>query len=299
MSKATYLARCIQSRMSCSDLGCRNCGHPQSVVIDRKYLVTELRRCSHCLMMYRAPSDPPQHNATYYNQGYRQGYTTDLPSEVELTALIKGQFRGTGMDYSYYIGVLAALGAPRGARVFDYGCSWGYGTYQMKTAGFDVVGYEISRSRGDYAAHMLGLDVVADFSQWSERPDTAATFDVFFSAHVLEHVPSPGAIFAAAERVLKPGGLFVGFCPNGSAAHRAAASDWHRRWGEVHPNYLDDVFLNRLLMKWPHALGTSAVVIDARLGDLLRTTNVPVTLFLDPLEREELFFVAKKPWAAE
>lgn len=40
------------------------------------------------------------------------------------------------------------------------------------------------------------------------------TFDLVFSANVLEHVPEPEACFREIKRVLKPGGIFLAKTPN-------------------------------------------------------------------------------------
>src|SRR6185436_8915682 len=70
---------------------------------------------------------------------------------------------------------------------------------------------------------------------------------VFFSSHVLEHVPSTSAIFDLGVRLLRSGGLFVAFTPNGSDDFRKVDPDaWHSLWGFVHPQLLTpDYFADR------------------------------------------------------
>jgi hypothetical protein len=43
----------------------------------------------------------------------------------------------------------------------------------------------------------------------------------------------------AGQVLFRPGGLFVSFMPNGKEAHRAVSA-----WGEAHPQFIDDVFLD-------------------------------------------------------
>lgn len=72
-------------------------------------------------------------------------------------------------------------------------------------------------------------------------------FDVFFSAHVLEHVPSVADVLTLAGNVLVNKGLFVAFTPNGSDVYRRLhKKSWNKLWGLVHPNFLDDQFYNNV-----------------------------------------------------
>ncbi len=57
---------------------------------------------------------------------------------------------------------------------------------------------------------MLHQNVVSNFE------DVSGKFDVFFSSHVLEHVPDLRKVFEYAASVLRRGGIFVAFTPNGS-----------------------------------------------------------------------------------
>lgn len=286
MAKISYLTRILASQFSKVQFMCPNCGAdaPRNS-LDRKYVFTQLRRCSNCKMMFRTPTDDAAENASFYESEYRQGFTTELPSDQSLSELKRTNFAGTEKDYSYYIAVLAKLGLGPGSLIFDYGCSWGYGSYQLRRAGYDVVSFEVAPSRKCFAREKLDIPMVDDMN--SAVGKFAGAFDCFFSAHVLEHVPSPAVSFSYALKLLKPNGLFVSFTPNGSAAHRARSPMWSKLWGEVHPNFIDDVFLDHSFMSSPRTLSSSPV-LDVMLpakGVLER---------LNDLQGDELFFVAQK-----
>jgi len=91
-------------------------------------------------------------------------------------------------------------------RFLEIGCATGSFLSQVREAGWEAVGVEPVASSARYAIDELGLDVhvgtleTADFEPGS--------FDVVYSNAVLEHVPSPSAVTAAAARLLRPGGLF-------------------------------------------------------------------------------------------
>ncbi len=192
--------------------------------------------------MFRSPTTTAEENLSFYQNDYRSGATTREPNVDELRALTAAKFRGHRKDFSRYIALLAALGARQGQRVLDFGCSWGYGSWQLTQAGYRVSGYEISKPRCSFAREKLAVAAHHDL----EAVGDDGTFDVFFSSHVLEHAPSVAAVIAYARRKLKPDGLSVAITPNGSDGFRAANPDsWGKSWGLVHPNLLDDVFFRQ------------------------------------------------------
>lgn len=237
--------------------------------------------------MFRTPTDTLAYNTLLYDQVYHQDFTTELPNDQELAEMKRSNFVHTQKDYSGYLRALTQLGLKPGAKIFDYGCSWGYGSFQLAQAGFEVTSFEVSANRSRYAHEKLGLTIVKDME--AAVTNLALSFDCFFSAHVLEHLPSPAQSFAYAMRLLKVGGVFVSFTPNGSQRYRVAApDDWNKLWGDVHPNFIDDVFLDRNFKLSPRALGSTP-----HLGNVSLPAKSELKL-LDDLDRWELFFVAQK-----
>ena len=119
------------------------------------------------------------------------------------------------------------------------------------------------------------------------QTEFAGRFDCFFSAHVIEHVPSTMQTFNFAMRLLKFGGLFVSFTPNGSNAHRSVSRSWSKLWGEVHPSFIDDIFRDESFRRAPRSVGSSPVMNAS-------VPKEPRLKRLDKLDGGELFFVAQK-----
>src|SRR5262249_14958808 len=142
MARIAYFHRSVAAQFAKARFNCPSCGSALSSVVDRKYLITQLRRCGNCQLMFRTPTDDPANNLLFYENEYTQGFTTDLPSDAALADMKQLNFAGTEKCYSYYSGVLIQLGMKPGSSVFDYGCSWGYGSYQLSQAGFEVVSFE-------------------------------------------------------------------------------------------------------------------------------------------------------------
>lgn len=262
---------------------CPSCGDVRSSVIDRKWLVTSLGRCAKCKLLYRSPTTSVEENDAFYASDYEQGVTTDTPSDQELATLLASRFAGHEKNYNGYIAVLRALGVTAGATVFDFGCSWGYGSYQLAQAGFTVHAFEISRRRAEYARAKLGVSV---------HPITDSdygAYDVFFSAHVIEHVPSVSDMIELGMRCLKPGGLFIAFTPNGSAAFRTDNfRGWHKVWGLVHPQLIDEEYLLHRFTGLPLIVTSSPHPI-ARIARWDRSTHPLIT----SLEGDELMCVVQ------
>lgn len=146
-SKLQYLIKCASLSMDPSRMICPSCGGKASTIVARKYFFTALRRCSNCKLLFRTPTTNAEENAAFYQKDYSQGFTTDVPSDSELEILKSTDFKGCAIDYSNYIAVLEALGVTTGQRILDFGCSWGYGSYQLQQHGFSVTAFEISEPR--------------------------------------------------------------------------------------------------------------------------------------------------------
>jgi 2-polyprenyl-3-methyl-5-hydroxy-6-metoxy-1,4-benzoquinol methylase len=246
MGNLNYLLRSAVKFADAAAWHCPNCGSVEHAELDRKYFVTRLLRCANCRLMFRSPTDSEEFNRRFYNFHYQQGTAMICPSDEAIAKLKVSHFAGTERDFSGYIDFLARNGVKPGGRVFDFGCSWGYGSYQLAKAGYDVRSYEIAVDRRTYAIEKLGIIHIDEPSAIVEGHPLAGSFDCFFSAHVLEHVPSPSKVIDLAWHCLRDGGVFVAFTPNGNDAFRRFnPGGWRNMWGNVHPNYLDDQFYNR------------------------------------------------------
>lgn len=232
--KPRYLVSSTVKTLTARGFRCPSCGACGSEAVSRKYWVTTLRRCRACRLLYRAPTSTARASHRHYNGAYRSGLTTEMPDEAALEELKRRGFAGTPKCFDRYIAVLRALGFARGARVLDYGCSWGYGAWQMQRAGYEAVGFEVSAARAAFARERMDVDTV------TEAAAVRGRFDVVFSAHVLEHVPSVAGTVDRMLGLLAPAGMLVAVTPNGSAEFRAGDHErWNRLWGQVHPNFLD------------------------------------------------------------
>ncbi|RYD34348.1 MAG: class I SAM-dependent methyltransferase [Verrucomicrobiaceae bacterium] len=243
-ARLKYLSSCAGKFRDKPRLNCPSCGNSTSEIVQRKFLVTALRRCSACRLQFRTPTTTPEENASFYQSDYKQGFTSDLPDDATLKELLDAKFQGLKKDAEPYLKMLEALGRKPGMKLFDFGCSWGYGSWQFRErGGYNVTSFEISKPRCRFAREKLGINA---YESLDDVP--GEDFDIFFSGHVIEHVPSVESALEYARRKLKPGGLFIAYTPNGSNDRRQKdPAAWGRNWGMVHPNSLDDVYYKHRL----------------------------------------------------
>jgi SAM-dependent methyltransferase len=96
-------------------------------------------------------------------------------------------------------------------RVLDLGCRYGALT-RTYLAGNRVTGVDVDR---EALAEVAKLGVETHWADLDERfPFGDDAFDVVVAGELLEHLADPAAVVAHVERVLRPGGRFVGSVPN-------------------------------------------------------------------------------------
>ena len=281
MRSFSYLLISLWKRILGRGRNCPSCGALNAgVPIDRKWIVTSVERCCKCHLLYRVPTTTELENERIYQAEYTEGFTTDLPGLATLEKLKSTNFKNSEKDYSGYVDVLRSLNIEIGAALYDFGCSWGYGSYQLAATGFNVHGYEISRPRARFASENLGVKLR---NPWEISSNS---MDVFFSAHVIEHVPSVQAMLELADRILRPGGWFVAFTPNGCLERRRVdPAGWHHNWGFVHPQLLDQKWIAHARPK------ASRVVVDTTPYDLDAIRNGKM---VSNWEGSELLFAYQK-----
>ena len=241
-----YMSWAAQKCMTDRDRSCPAC-QGQGVLVRRKFLVLSLMECRSCGLRFRFPKD----DATvteYYETSYSVDYPAQQPPTPESLAQIthEGVLNHPANNYANYAKVLKASGLKPGSTVLDFGCSWGYGSWQLREAGFVVYSMEVSKPRADYARNSMGCTMVNDISEIPER------VQCFFSAHVIEHLPDPTLIWKEADKALANDGKMIIFCPNGEPRREAVIG--RRRygylWPQVHPMVITPDFMRSVSGKY-------------------------------------------------
>lgn len=241
---------------------CPSCASKAATLIDRKYYVTKLLECKNCHLRFRHPLESIKSNGLFYQEEYEEadGITTVLPSEAELQQMISTSFAQHPQRCAdRYIAIFEALlGNTNGATVVDYGSSWGYLSYQLKEKGMQVRSYEISRPRAHFGNRQLGLDI-----KTSEQ-ELEGGNKIFFSSHVIEHLPDISSMVSLASSLTTKDGLFIALCPNGSQEfQKKSPTAFHQSWGKVHPNMLTPKYYQHLFRRNPVMVVSNPYNIEA------------------------------------
>ena len=207
--RIVFSSRMLRKQWAGQSTSCPYCASGNTRKLARKRLVLQLRECQQCRLMFRYPKDDLVENFDYYQQDYQQATVTDLPTEAELPGHIANNFRNVGRDLTEHLKLIKEFST--GRKLLDFGASWGYCTWQFQRAGYDAVGFEISRPRTTYGQKMLGVSMVNSTAALSDH-----SVDVIYASHVLEHMPDPGTILKEFHRLLIPGGHIFIFVPNGA-----------------------------------------------------------------------------------
>ena len=267
------------------EVRCPYCKDDHYKVIDRKYQVTRLMECGNCHLYYRFPVDKEDVNAAFYQTEYKEldRMATDLPDDATLKQEIGSGFKNTIKHGDRFLNLFTRLFPDeKFLRIVDYGCSWGYMTYQFKQAGHQVQGFEISRSRAAFGVEKMDLNILTN------EQDLKGNNHIFFSSHVIEHHPDIAGMIRLAEKLLIDGGYFIAVSPNGSQPFRQGFPQaFHQAWGKVHPNYLNGDFYQHVFQNRPHYIGSNPFNMK-NIHPLCQQE-----LIIDDLSGEELLVIAK------
>jgi len=265
---------------------CPNCGSKTLTLIDTKYVVTRLYKCNECKLNFRFPTDSKSFSEKFYQSEYKANYSeisreiTDLPTDTELIGMMQSNFYGK-RNYSPFV---KALIKKDSGKILDYGCSWGYSVFQLKQAGYDAEGFEISLARAKFG-EKIGVKI--------HHLETSihTGYDLIMSSHAIEHLPVVAEYIKFAAAKLTREGILMTFCPNGSPEfRRREPHNFHVNWGLLHPNYLDVEFAIHTFKKNPYLILTD----DWRYNfEILEEWDGKSQYVGEKLNGQELLIIAK------
>jgi len=112
-----------------------------------------------------------------------------------------------------------------GMKILEPGCGRGEFLRAFKNLGMEASGLDISEE----TRKLLNEDEidlsVCDVESETGLPFSDNYFDVIYSKSFLEHLNNPGAFLEEANRVLKPGGLFLCLVPDWESQYKIFYDD--------------------------------------------------------------------------
>ena len=150
----------------------------------------------------------------------------------------------------------------KGKKVIDIGCGYGRNRMLVEAEGGEWVGVEPFEG----GAHTV-------VGSAHDLPFEESSFDVAIMDSVLEHIPDVGKAFSEVSRVLKPGGVFIGYAAFMECFHEISYS--HLSFKAL--EYYADINV----MKLEKIQGGMAFGIDFHLQVLLYP--LPFRIFRKPI----------------
>jgi SAM-dependent methyltransferase len=220
---------------------CSVCGSEKCQPIYRRMDNLDIVVCELCSFRFVQPQPSQQELNRFYEQGYFTGnhdfhqgnsYFAAREAAIETEEVTGWQFLKSHVSLA-------------GKSVLDLGCADGALLVLACQAGAsEVKGVEVSPEAAQHGRSQYGLEILETSADILPFPDK--TFNVVTAFDLIEHVRQPAQLFQEVNRVLSPGGLFVGGCPD-----MGCFDDWQDEWTGVirnmeHLSYFDDKTLSKI-----------------------------------------------------
>jgi spore maturation protein CgeB len=200
---------------------CPACGseaEPRPLLTKGTYLYGT---CPDCGLVHLDPVPSPDESAELYGESYFTGGGVgeyiDYAADADLHRI----------NARSHLARLARVRKGPPGRLLDFGCAHGFVADELRAAGWEVEGVEISDVAAQYARDRFGLSVYPDFEKAAAAGGEAA-FDVITFFQVLSQLPDAAAALDSAHALLRPGGMVMIESSNraGTIA-RALGRHWH------------------------------------------------------------------------
>jgi SAM-dependent methyltransferase len=219
--------------------GCFRCRVPGKELYRREPFA--LVRCPECGQAFISPRLAEQGRERVYDSDYFDEGVYGYKKRFSLSLWHQRTWSGGRLDM-----IERLVAEPRGRRLLEIGCAYGFFLNLAAERGFAVSGIEYSGPAVAWARTNTKLDIRQGTVETVSLP--AASFDVVCFWDVFEHVPDPGFFLSVVAKTLKPGGLVALSCPNfGSLPAKLFRSHWATLRPEQHIWHFDRQTLARAL----------------------------------------------------
>jgi len=174
-------------------------------------------------------------------------------------------------------------------RVLDIGCSVGHFLKKAQDRGYETLGLELNGKAAQYAEEKNHVKVERKLLHECHFKDNS--FDVISMWGVVEHLPHPVEVVSEIYRILRPGGAFIGICPNVQSLVCMVLHEMSRTFtGQLHLSYFSAKTLNQLFVK----SGFESNKIDIDTCYTGKDSLINFFQFLDPFGDEKNDFLPEK-----
>src|SRR3989339_1181570 len=203
-------------------------------------------RCKKCSLVYVNPQLQEEKMIDYYNDS---SLSNDLA--IKFIASPKQQEVNRELYNLLYDRAEKAWGKKKlkqKRKVLDIGCSVGLFVKMGQDRGYDALGLELNEKAAQYAEKKFKVKVERKLLHECKFP--ANSFDIISMFGVIEHLAEPVEVMREVARILKPGGFFVGICPNIDSLVCMTLHEKSRTFsGRIHLSYFSPKTLDELFKK--------------------------------------------------
>ena len=137
---------------------------------------------------------------------------------------------------------------PKKGRVLEIGSGHGFFLEIMKTNGFDIIGYDISKEKRKYSKKIT--DVPVYDININEKIPVDNKFDIVVLFHTLEHITEPITLLKNIKKLLKPKGKILIEVPNSDDFHLKLNKFYKEfYWERAHIHYFNPKILKNVIHK--------------------------------------------------
>ena len=137
---------------------------------------------------------------------------------------------------------------PKKSRVLEIGSGHGFFLEIMKTNGFDIIGYDISKEKRKYSKKVT--DVPVYDININEKISMDDKFDIVVLFHTLEHITEPITLLKNIKKLLKPKGKILIEVPNSDDFHLKLNKFYKEfYWERAHIHYFSPKILKNVIHK--------------------------------------------------
>lgn len=238
-------------------------------------------RCHQCGHVYVNPQFDDKATAEHYNDDSK---TTELAHNF-ISSNKQMEVRG-GLYEDFFSELKESI--PSG-KILDIGCSVGQFLKMGKDLGYEVLGLELNEGAAQYAEKNFGVKVERKLLNECNFQDNS--FDIISMFGVIEHLPDPVGVMEDVYRILKPGGVFIGICPNVDSLVCMALHQLSRTFtGRLHLSYFSEKTLRYLFDK----VGFKNENIQVMNRYTGKNSLLNYFQFLDPFGDEEYKYLPDK-----
>lgn len=168
--------------------------------------------------------------------------------------------------------------------ILNIGCGHGFESKIFRDEGYKVVGIDVSRKALENAKKYQIKSILADIQEGIKLPDES--FDVVYSAELLEHLAFPSYFFEEVRRLLTKSGILILMLPNlARLTNRISLLFFGKLGSDLNEEHLHEM-TPRQIKKYLKDFGFEIMVFEGIRGKMVKFPTLSAEFFIVAKKRE-------------